>query len=135
MNCLGRKEHYLWGKLFFTAFIQGTSELCVHCPVTLCNTAIMTHMLSPSLATKDSKCLVTQSPPTLCTVAHQAPLSNPGIEPASLVSLVLQADSLPAEPSGKPLLNRLISQIERRQAAVPALISQKMCSQSITGKH
>ena len=57
------------------------------------------------------------------TVAHQAPLSmrffrqeywnglpflpprdlpNPGIEPMSPVSLVWQADSLPAEPSGKP---------------------------------
>ena len=52
---------------------------------------------------------------------HFPPLEdipNPGIEPASLVSLALQADSLPAEPSGKPLLNRLISQLERRQAAV-----------------
>ena len=28
-------------------------------------------------------------------------LSNPGIEPASPVSPVLKADSLPAEPSGK----------------------------------
>ena len=56
-------------------------------------------------------------------VAHQAPLSmrffrreywsglpfpspgdlpNPGIKPASLISLALQADYLPAEPSGKP---------------------------------
>ena len=30
-------------------------------------------------------------------------LPNPGIEPTSLVSLVLQADSLPAEPPGKTL--------------------------------
>ena len=29
-------------------------------------------------------------------------LSNPGIEPASLISPTLQADSLPSEPSGKP---------------------------------
>ena len=64
--------------------------------------------------------------PTLCdlwTVAHHAPLSvgffrqeywsgllcpppedlpDPGIEPTSPVSPVLLADSLPAEPSGKP---------------------------------
>ena len=61
---------------------------------------------------------------TLWPIAHQAPLSmrffrqgywnglpflplsdrpNPGIETMSPVSLVLQADSLPAEPSGKPL--------------------------------
>ena len=68
-------------------------------------------------------CLVSQSCPTLCdpwTVAFQAPLSmgfsrqeywsglpcpppgdlpNPGIEPRSPA---LQADSLPAEPPGKP---------------------------------
>ena len=58
------------------------------------------------------------------TVAHQAPLSmgilqarilewvaisssgdlpNPGIEPASLMSPALQADSLPSELSGKPV--------------------------------
>ena len=30
-------------------------------------------------------------------------LPNPGIEPASPVSPALQADSLPAEPLGKPL--------------------------------
>ena len=30
-------------------------------------------------------------------------LPNPGIEPTSPVSPALQADSLPAEPSGKPL--------------------------------
>ena len=62
---------------------------------------------------------------TLWTVAHQAPLSmgfsrqkylsrlpcpppgdlpNTGIKPASPVSSALQADSLPAEPLGKPLL-------------------------------
>ena len=30
-------------------------------------------------------------------------LANPGTEPMSRASLVLQADSLPAEPSGEPL--------------------------------
>ena len=61
---------------------------------------------------------------TLWTVARQAPLSvgfsrqecwgglsfpppgdlpNPGIKPGSPVSLALQADSLPTEPSGKPI--------------------------------
>ena len=60
---------------------------------------------------------------TLWTVAHQAPLSmgfsrkeywsrlpcpssgdlpNPGIEPKSLASPALQADSIPTEPPGKP---------------------------------
>ena len=29
-------------------------------------------------------------------------LANPGMEPKSLVSAVLQADSLPVEPLGKP---------------------------------
>ena len=33
-------------------------------------------------------------------------LPDPGIEPVSPVSLVLQADSLPVEPSGKPLFIR-----------------------------
>ena len=80
-------------------------------------------------------CSVTSDSATLWTVAHQAPLStefykvgchfpplldisNPGVEPTSFVSLALQADSLPAEPSGKLLLNRLISQFKRMQAAV-----------------
>ena len=61
---------------------------------------------------------------TLWTAAHQAPLSmgfsrreywnrlpfpslgdlpDPGIEPTSPVSPALQPDSLPAEPSGKPI--------------------------------
>ena len=55
---------------------------------------------------------------TLWTVAHQTPLSmgfsrqeswcglpfpTPGIKPVSPVSPALQADSLPTEPSGKPL--------------------------------
>ena len=58
---------------------------------------------------------------TRWTVAHQAPLSvrqeywsglpcpspgdrpHPGTEPVSPMSLALQADSLPTEPSGKPL--------------------------------
>ena len=34
-------------------------------------------------------------------------LPNPGIEPASSVSPVLQADSLPTEPSGKPITDGL----------------------------
>ena len=70
-------------------------------------------------------CLVTQSCLTLWTVALQAPLSmgffrqeywnglhfsppgnspDSGIHPTSPVSLALQADSLPSEPSGIPLL-------------------------------
>ena len=61
---------------------------------------------------------------TLWTIARQAPLSvgfprqnywsrlpfppigdlpDPGVEPASLTPPALQADSLPAEPSGKPI--------------------------------
>ena len=56
---------------------------------------------------------------TLWTVTRRAPLSvvfssglpcplpkdlpNPGIEPTSLVSPALQADSLPTEPPGKPV--------------------------------
>ena len=72
-------------------------------------------------------CSVAQSYLTLCNpmdVAHQAPLfmelprqeywsglpfpspcdlPNPRIEPASPMSSELQADSLPLEPSGKPL--------------------------------
>ena len=62
---------------------------------------------------------------TLCnfteTVAHQAPLSMgfsrqeywsglpfpfPGSEPVSFESLALQADSLPLEPLGKPVLEK-----------------------------
>ena len=42
-------------------------------------------------------------------------LPNPGIEPMSPVSLVLQADSLPAEPSGKPpyvLFNLLLAALD-----------------------
>ena len=74
---------------------------------------------------KESESEVAQSCSTLCdpwTVAHQAPpsmgfsrqeywsgllchppgdLPNPGIEPRSPT---LQADSLPAEPPGKPML-------------------------------
>ena len=67
---------------------------------------------------------MSESLATLWTVAHQAALSmglprqeycsglpfpppgelaNPGTEPMSRASLVLQADSLPAEPSGEPL--------------------------------
>ena len=34
-------------------------------------------------------------------------LPDPGIEPASSVSPVLQADSLPTEPSGKPITDGL----------------------------
>ena len=73
-------------------------------------------------------CARTSLCPTLdipWTVACQAPLSmgfsrkecwsgfpfpppgdlpNPGIEPVSPASLAMQADSLPAKPSGKPLL-------------------------------
>ena len=62
---------------------------------------------------------------TLWTIARQAPLSigfprpnywsrlpfppvgdlpDPGIEPASSAPSALQADSLPAEPSGKPIM-------------------------------
>ena len=72
-------------------------------------------------------CVHSQSCPTLCdpwTVDYQAPqsigfsrqeywswlpfpppgdLPNPGIKPASPVSPTLQADSSPAEPSGKPV--------------------------------
>ena len=75
------------------------------------------------MASTQSLCCV-QLSVTSWTVAHQAPLSmgvfkqeywsaslfpslgdlpNPGIKPASPVSPTLQADSLPAEPSGKPV--------------------------------
>ena len=71
-------------------------------------------------------CSVVSNSMTPLIVAHQAPLSvefprqeywsglpfpspedlpNPGIEPMSPMSLALQVDSLPTEPSGKPTVN------------------------------
>ena len=76
-------------------------------------------------------CLVAQSRPTLCNTLDSSPpdsfvhgiffkqedwsglpfpppgdLFNPGLQPASSVSPALQGDSLPADPSGKPILMR-----------------------------
>ena len=79
---------------------------------------------------------------TLWTVARQAPLSmgffsqeywsglpfpppvdlpNPGIKPESSVSPALQADSLPAEPSGKSSGKRFMEQLNISQEGLEAL--------------
>ena len=80
---------------------------------------------------------------TLWTVAHQVPLFmgfsrqeywsglpfsppgdllDPGIEPASPVSLALQGDSLPTEPPGKPSSLRVTCKSQR---ALPSLNLRK----------
>ena len=103
-------------------------------------------------------CSVVSDPAIPPAVAHQAPLSmaffrqeycsglpfpppgdlpSPGIEPASPVSPALQADSLPAESSGKPLgWSRPIptASHSRLQVACP-LLSHLSISIVLRSKH
>ena len=49
-------------------------------------------------------------------------LPNPGIEPTSAVFLALQVDSLPAEPSGKPIREMTTTEFEKlRQVGPPGI--------------
>ena len=49
-------------------------------------------------------------------------LPDPGIEPTSPVFLALQADSLPAEPSGKPIKEMTSTEFDKlRQVGPPGI--------------
>ena len=59
-------------------------------------------------------CLVAQWCLTLCDPMDCRSPPGSGIEPASPVSLSLQADSLPTEPSGKPKETLVYNQNQSR---------------------